>query len=269
MTVISFISVKGGVGKTTLALETASSLANHFGKRVLLVDANFSAPNLDLYLGLEHEVSLHDVLKEDSGHGLHKAIYEKYGFDIVPASLFYKCDVDIFGLQKSLARIKKRYDFVILDSSPNYKELVPVVAASDKIFVVTTPDFQTLNTSMKAAQIAKKKETPIQGIIVNKIRNPKFELSLKDIERQSEIPVVARIEDDKKMSEALYHQKPLTLHDEMNKISREIRSLASALVGSPEKKGFFQKFVPNFLKGFIGKEKVNRELMRKEVEVFY
>ena len=58
---IAFVSIKGGVGKTTLALETASALANDFGKKVLLVDANFSAPNVGLYLDLTDESSLHFV----------------------------------------------------------------------------------------------------------------------------------------------------------------------------------------------------------------
>ena len=62
MVALAFVSIKGGVGKTTLALETASSLANDFDKKVLLVDANFSAPNLGLYLDLTNEVTLHDAL---------------------------------------------------------------------------------------------------------------------------------------------------------------------------------------------------------------
>jgi len=136
--VLAFVSVKGGVGKTTLALETASSLANDFDKRVLLIDANFSSPNIGLYLDLTNpEVTLHDAL---SGIGLHNAIYEAHGFDVVPASLYYKDDVDVFRLKKLISRVKRRYDFVIIDSSPNYKELIPVVVAAERIFVVTTPD---------------------------------------------------------------------------------------------------------------------------------
>ena len=74
--ILAFVSIKGGVGKTTLALETASSLVNDFDKKVLLVDANFSAPNLGLYLDLTNETTLHDAL---SGTLLHNAIYESHG----------------------------------------------------------------------------------------------------------------------------------------------------------------------------------------------
>jgi pilus assembly protein CpaE len=257
--IIAFVSLKGGVGKTTLALETAVSLSKNFGKKVLLVDANFSAPNIGLYLDLTNDLTLHDAL---SGTLLHNAIYESHGIDIVPASLYYKGEVDIFKLKKILDKFRPRYDFIILDSSPNYEELKPVVATADRIFVVTSPDNVTLMTSLKAAKLAKEQGTPVEGIIVNRIRSPKHEYNLNQIESISEIPVMARIKDHKKMSQALKEKTPMTILDEGNEISKEIRKLASAICGTPEKEGFFQKLIP--LGNFLKKDKVNRELLRKK-----
>ena len=257
--VLAFVSIKGGVGKTTLALETASSLVNDFDKKVLLVDANFSAPNLGLYLDLTNETTLHDAL---SGTLLHNAIYESHGIDVVPASMYYHDDVDQFKLKKILNKFKNRYDFIILDSSPNYEELKPVIAAADKIFLVTSPDSVTLTTTMKAAKIAREQNTPIEGIIVNKIRSPKHEYNMNEIEIISEIPVMAKIRDHKKMAEALNYKTPITLLDSTNIISKEVRRFASAICGSPEKEGWFQKLVP--FKEIIQKEKVNRQFLREK-----
>jgi len=257
--ILAFVSIKGGVGKTTLALETASSLVNDFGKKVLLVDANFSAPNLGLYLDLTNEITLHDAL---SGTLLHNAIYESHGIDVVPASMYYHDEVDPFKLKKILNKFKNRYDFIILDSSPNYEELKPVIAAADKIFLVTSPDNVTLTTTMKAAKIAREQKTPIEGIIINKIRSPKYEFNLNEIETISEIPVMARIRDHKKMAQALKNKTPITILDSANTISREIKRFASAICGSPEKEGFFQKILP--FKEIIPKEKVNRQFLREK-----
>ncbi len=263
--IMGFVSVKGGVGKTTIALEVASALANHHDKHVLVVDCNFSAPNVHLYLGIEPGLTLHDVLAENTGYGMHKAIYEKYGFDVVPASLYYKDKVDILKLRRSLLRLKDRYDFIILDSSPSYDEMIPVVAAAEKIFIVTTPDLQTLSTSLKSAILAKKENTPVHGIIVNKIRSPKYELDLTDIERVGGIPVVAKIKDSKKMGKALYYREPMGVHSDTDCITNEVKKFASALVGEPTKPiGFFGKIFG--WTGLVGKEEVNRELM---VEKFY
>jgi pilus assembly protein CpaE len=259
---IGFISVKGGVGKTTLALETASSLANDFGKRVLLVDGNFSSPNLGLYFGIIPEVGLHDVLE---GHDIHKIIQEKYKIDIVPASIHKNKSIEPLALKKILANIKEYYDYVIIDSSPHYSEMMPAIAACDRIFVVTTPDSVTLQTSIKAAKMAKARKTPIDGIIINKIKNPNFELSLREIETESGLPVVARIRDDKKIVEALFHKKPITLHSKNHHISKEIRNFASSLCGVEEEKSnldFFKKFIPKGLD--LEREKINRAVLRQD-----
>ncbi|MFH0808128.1 MAG: AAA family ATPase [archaeon] len=258
--ILSFVSIKGGVGKTTLALETAISLAKNFDKKVLLVDANFSAPNIGLYLDLTNDYTLQDSL--NSKTLLQNAIYEAHGIDIIPASMHYHEEIDPFKLKKILEKYKSRYDFIIIDSSPNYKELEPVIAASDKIFLVTTPDHVTLHTTLKAAEIAKKQKTPIQGIIVNKIRSPKHEYNLKEIETISEISVLAKIHDHKKMAEALSKKIPITILDETNTISKEIEKLSSAICGSPEKTGWFQKLMP--FKKIFEKQKINREFVRQE-----
>ena len=102
--ILAFVSIKGGVGKTTLALETASALANKLDKRVLLVDANFSAPNIGLYLDLTNKITLHDCL---NGTLLHNAIYEAYGIDIIPADLNFNDKYDPYKLSKILNKYKK------------------------------------------------------------------------------------------------------------------------------------------------------------------
>jgi pilus assembly protein CpaE len=255
---IAFVSIKGGVGKTTLALETASSLANHYKKRVLLIDGNFSAPNIGLYLNLTNEVTLHDAL---NGLPLHNTIYEAHGMDVIPADLHYNDPVDPYKLKKLIAKFKSRYDYIIIDSSPNYEELKPIIAAADKIFLVSSPDHVTLETTMKAAKLAKQEKTPIHGIIVNKIRSPRHELNLQQIEEASEVPVVARIRSHKSMAKALYYQKPITILEPFNQISKEIKRFSSALCGEPE---FQNKFAEKmFWK--VSKEKINRDMLRQNL----
>ena len=257
--ILAFVSIKGGVGKTTLALETASSLVKNFGKKVLLVDANFSAPNIGLYLDLTNDLTLHDAL---TGTLLHNTIYEAHGIDVIPASMYYHDEIDPFKLKKILNKYKPRYDFIILDSSPNYEELKPVIAAADKVFLITSPDNVTLNTTLKAAKIARDQNTPIEGVIVNKIRSPKHEFTLSEIETTLEVPILAKIHDHKKMAQSLHAKTPISILDETNTISKEVKRFASAICGSPESGGWFQKLVP--FKNTIQKEKVNRNLMREK-----
>lgn len=255
--VIAFVSIKGGVGKTTMALETASVLANVFEKRVLLVDANFSAPNVGLYLDLTSDLTLHDAL---GGTPVHNTIYESYGVDVIPASLYYHEEIDVLQLKKILEKFKPRYDYIIIDSSPNYEELKPVINAADKIFIVTSADHVTLETSLKAAVLAKNQNTPVEGLIVNRIRSPKHEFNLSEIEKISEIPVLARIKDSKAAIVALHNKKPVTINSPRDILSKEVIRFVSALCGESEVQSKFLSMV----KSSVSKEKVNRDLYRQK-----
>ncbi len=255
--VIAFVSVKGGVGKTTMALETASALANNYKKRVLLIDANFSAPNVGLYFDLTSDFTLHDVLLDTP---LHNSIYEVFGIDVVPASMYFHDDVDVFKLKKVLEKFKSRYDFIVIDSSPNYDELKPVVNAADKIFIVTSPDYVTLQTSLKAAVLAKSENTPVEGVIVNKIRSPKHEYNLAAIEKMYEMPVLAKVRDSKKVLVSMHYKKPVGIYAPNGHVAKEINRFASCLCGESE----FQNNVAKKLLTTISKEKVNRDIYRQK-----
>lgn len=260
--ILSFVSLKGGVGKTTIALETATSLAKNFDKKVLLVDANFSAPNIGLYLDITSDYNLQDSLS--SRTLLQNAIYEAHGIDIIPSALHYSHEIDPYKLKKLLEKYKPRYDYIILDTSPNFEELRPIIAASDKIFLVSSPDNVTLQTTMKAAKLAREQNTPIKGIIVNRIRSPKHECNLEKIEKISEVPVMAKIRDHKKMAESLHKKTPISILDNTNIISKEIIKLSSAIAGSPDSPtGWFQKLLP--WKPFVPKEEVNRQFYKAQL----
>jgi len=256
--IISFVSVKGGVGKTTLALETASALANDFSKKVLLVDANFSAPNIGLYLDMKKSLNLQNVLNGEEG--LHAIIYESYGIDIIPSSMDFSGEIDHYKLKKLLDKYKSRYDFIIIDSSPHQSEMLPAILAADRVFVVTTPDRVTMITSLKAAELAKKNNVNVAGIIINKIKDSSYEIDLKEIEKTMNFPVLARIKENKKILEAGHFKVPLTVYDGLNVVSKEVKRFASALAGEKEKAGFFSKL---FSSRHFKKEKVNREMYRQ------
>jgi len=259
---IGIIAIKGGVGKTSISAALAADLANRHKKKVLLIDANYSAPNLGLHMDIVEPVkTIHDVLSGKAQ--MEHAIHSRYGVDVIPGSYVYNKGINHLKLSSRIQDVKKNYDFVVIDSSPGLNdELLSTILASDNLFVVTTPDYPTLSCSLRAAKIAKDKGKPISGIIINKIRNPKYELELEEIENAVGIPVVARILDDKHHIKALFTRIPATIYDKRSKFSREIAKLSDALAGANTEKSFLAKlFSFNF-----GKEEVNRQVLR---ESFY
>lgn len=259
---IGIIAIKGGVGKTTIASSLACDLVNHYGKSVLLVDGNYSAPNLGLHMDiLEPKKTLHEVL--DGRAMIKSAIHNRYGVDIIPGSYVYDKELNYLKLRDKLDKVKTNYDFIILDSSPSLnEEILSTMLASDSLFVVSTPDYPTLSCSLRAANLAKQRGKPIDGIILNKIRDPEYEINLKEIEEASGIPVVAKIKDDKTNVRALFTRIPTSIYNKKSRFSREINNLSAALTNRREKESFWKKLIPlNF-----EKEKVNRQVLR---ESFY
>ena len=259
--VYGVISIKGGVGKTTAVSNLGAALANVFHKTVLVVDANFSAPNLGLHLGvLNVDRTLHDVLSGKCW--MENVIYDtEHGFHLVPSALRGSGKIKHMELKKYIKKVKEYYDIVLIDSSPNLnQEILATMAASDELLVVTTPDYPTLSSTMHAVKIAKRKKTPITGLILNKVYNKNFELTLEDIEEAADAPVLAVLPHDMKVLEALSETKPAALHAPKSDAVVEYCKLAASLVGEDYKD-------PRLFQRMLGslREKQKQEVNREEL----
>ena len=258
---IGIVSLKGGVGKTSIVAALGGAFSK-LGKKVLLVDGNLSSPNLGLHLNIvDPEKTLHDVLNRTAN--MKDAIYSYDNFDVVPSSVFISPEVNPLKLKDHLKSVKKNSDVIVLDSSPSLEEeTLAVMLASDEILVVTTPDYPTMSTSLKAAKLAKQRGTPISGIVVNKVHGENFELSLDDIEETMEIPVLAVIPHDLDVLRALSNMEPSTTYKPGSKGSEELMKLAASLTGEKYRKNAFKGFFSNL---FPTRTDINREIFYKRV----
>ncbi len=252
---IGIISLKGGVGKTSIVAGLGASIAN-FDKKVLLVDGNLSAPNLGFHLNvINPKISLHHVLTRKVNPS--DAICSLRNFDIIPASVFDSSRVNNFALKNRIKFLKNKYDVILFDSSPALnEETLAVMLASDSLFVVTTPDYPSLSTTIKAIKEAKQRGTSIHGLILNKVNNKNFDISLNEIEKIAEVPVLAVLPYDINCLKALSELVPFADYKPNSEGSRELRKLAAALIGEKGKeKGFKRifRFIPK-------KQDINREV---------
>ncbi len=247
--IIGFISIKGGVGKTTTVSNLGYLLSKDYKKKVLVVDGNFSGPNLALHFGFtKPQYNLHDVMTGKVE--LQKAIYEhSSGLHILPSSL-YNNPTDCSRFHQYIASLRGYYDLILIDSSPTLNhEMLATVMASDELFVITTPDYVTLASTLHAIRVARQKRTYISGIIINKVRGKKFELDLNAIQDATKVPVVSVLDDNENVLRALAKGKPVSFFSKNNNVSVEYKKLAAALIGErhvdrriiPKLKSMFSK----------------------------
>jgi len=232
--VIGILSLKGGVGKTSTVTALGDAISG-FGKKVLLVDGNLSAPNLGMHLNvIDPEKTLHHVLRGEANS--RDAIHQLENFDLMPSSLHNRSQVSPLKLKDKLRSLKRKYDIIIIDSPPSLnEESQAVMNASDNIFIVTTPDYPTMSTTLKTAKMIKQRGAPLTGLIINKVYKKNFELSTKDIENTAEVPVMAVLPHDINIPKAQSKFQTHTKYKPKSEVTDEIKRLAAVLLGHKHK----------------------------------
>lgn len=209
---ISFVSGKGGVGKTSLAINVSHTLQN-LGKSVVLVDANIATPNVGLYLGvlrpgktlnqfLDGDESLHEIVQEHQS-GLH-VVYSD------PSYSKFKSTVPD-RLKHLFSRLNGAADYVVVDSPSGFGEdVLPVIEQSDEVILVVIPTMASIMEAMKNIELCRAKGTLVTGAILNMNGTwwSKPSLSVNDVENLLGIPVLTALDSDKKLPTSQYLQEP-------------------------------------------------------------
>jgi len=178
MKIIALINQKGGVGKTTCAINIGAGL-NMLNKRVLLIDLDPQA-HLTYSLGIPaHELNntVYELLKGTVT--LKETIIERNGLSLVPSSLDLSgAEIEFSGvagrefLLKELLEGLKKYDYVFIDCPPSLGILtLNALTTARKVYIPLQTEFLALQGMTKLLEtigIVKKrlnKNIEIAGII--------------------------------------------------------------------------------------------------------
>ena len=141
--VVAFISNKGGVGKSTLAINTAVGLAKRHPGRVLLVDASLQMGVCAAMLDLRPGLSLVDAAREHAR--LDEMLLEQLavphasGLHLLaaPADAIEAAEVGEDTVVRVLSLARRTYDYVIVDTFPMFDRVVmAVLDQTDEAYVV-------------------------------------------------------------------------------------------------------------------------------------
>lgn len=125
--VIAIANQKGGVGKTTTAVNLAAALS-HAGRKLLLVDLDAQANATQWLLGKDGDAGrgVYDVLLRNA-HIAECIVQGAMGVDILPANLsLAQLDFDLYHknnrekrLSAALSKLTTEYDYILIDCPPN------------------------------------------------------------------------------------------------------------------------------------------------------
>ncbi len=225
--VIGVFSAKGGVGKTTCALNIAMAL-HDLGSDIMLIDCDLKNSNLALHLGLyDFPLTLQDVLEGDVNF-LEAVYVHSSGLRIVPASLTLReFKTEIHKLKTALDSMDHH---VVLDTPPGSSEEVSsIIQLCNEILLITTPNIPSLTDSMKTIQMVKDVGKKIRGIIINRAER-KYELNVEDIEKICGLPVLAVIPEDKNIKKSLHTSTPVVRHKPYSPASIAIKKLSASII---------------------------------------
>jgi len=185
MAYIIALAGKGGVGKTTISATLVQCLMK-IDKPVLAVDADPNS-NLDAALGMKYEETIADIREEVKkqtpesfskseffGLRLEEALVEGNGFDLLvmgaPEGPGCYCAVNNI-LREYLAKVAKKYKFVVIDNEAGMEHLSRRTAADiDLLLLISDPTMVGINSAINAFNTAKSAGVKIKDIalIINK-----------------------------------------------------------------------------------------------------
>ena len=246
--IISIFSGKGGVGKTTVAVNLA--LAMHkLAEDVIVVDCDLKNPNLGLHLEVfDYDKTLHDFLTKNLS--LLECIHiHPTGLKFIPSHLSLEyLNVNFnpaLSLKEIFADISTQ---VILDSAPGLNEhAIRVLESCDEVLVVTTPYLPDVTACIKTIQIARDIGIRVRGIILNRIGMSKYEISKEEIESISNTKVIQSIPWDKNVLKSLAVKTPVVEYKPYSPASVAFYELASKLSGRKYRKPKFLRLKRLFL----------------------
>ena len=238
--IIALCSGKGGVGKTTIALNLGFAMAS-LNRKTLVVDTDISLPNLDIYTGLEKPIiTLLEVLNGTSN--IQSAINTiQLGLNILPcgSSLQSLKDVNIDKLGDVINELKNsEFDYVILDVPAGLSKFsVLPMTFSDEVLIVVNPDPASISDALKVKAVSALAGLIISGIIVNKYKKSIYE----DVGVRLGLPVIGVIPEDEAVIKARDARKPLIMLKPKSASAKAFMNIAKKICGIPPKKGIFSR----------------------------
>ena len=197
--IVIVFNPKGGVGKTTIAVNMAAMLQVRKGQRVLLVDCDTVTGHVASSLGMENVRTVADAWTEDLSTGVEESFAEIAAPHLNGVAVLVMAEsplhteiLDPKRVADAITTACRVYDWVIVDMHPDYGPLNQVIfERADKIVVPVTPDVPAIRAAVQFREVAV--ELNIRDRLAMVVNRANSGVSLADMERTVGMPALAEV----------------------------------------------------------------------------
>lgn len=235
--IVSFISNKGGVGKSTLAVNVATGLARRHPGRVLLIDASLQMGVCSAMLDLAPTATITDIARQrrrlDERLLQEMTTTHACGLRLLaaPQDAVEATEIDDEIMTRVLTLARRTYQFVIVDTFPMVdRVLMAILDMTELAYVVTESVVPTLRGSVKMIDLLNHLEFPPnrRRLVVNRYSNFAGNLKAADVAARLGQPVTHIIPYEKKLLIAANLGSPLILRSgTFSRFGRALRGVIS------------------------------------------
>ncbi|MEM0202145.1 MAG: P-loop NTPase [Candidatus Micrarchaeaceae archaeon] len=252
--IIRVSSQKGGVGKTTVAVNLAVAL-QHIGYKVLLVDGDTVNPSIGFHMGLEDaNIGLKELLVGKASLIKVRIIHSPSGVHVVPGVLSQNEYIVTDGMLSRFYSIAKNtnYDFVIVDTMPGYA-VEHMGRYYDEALLVSTPEMTSVANITRLAAWFDKMHLK-HSLVLNKVSNKRYELNAREIEEMYENKIMVKLPSDETVPLSIEEHIPAYLYNKRCNFSKAIVDLA-AMYGAKSAANPEKLRTQSFLKRLFGRRR--------------
>lgn len=264
--VVAFYSTKGGIGKTSLAVNATIQLAKYSKKKICLIDFDVTNANVHTHLGIldstydlsvisnfESEIDSFSLSRIVTPYRVKDKDGETVEFDVIVGFKEMKMS-ERFNereVHKILSILEEMYDIVVVDTHPVYTDITisTILKKATKIIFISEQEMTALNGAKDFILASKRCGIPAEKLfmVLNRYKSQTTIFTKNRIEKSLNKTILATVPADMDhLRDAVNTNNPIALANPDCELSRAYIDVAkiidTSMVVPEETKGFFKRF---------------------------